>query len=50
VLVKRFLEDNIQTRLLKDKKAIVILGPKQTGKTTLLHHLFDGMDNVVERR
>ncbi|MDD5571940.1 MAG: ATP-binding protein [Bacteroidales bacterium] len=32
---------------LKDKKAIILLGPRQTGKTTLLHQLFDDKSNIL---
>jgi uncharacterized protein len=31
----------------RNGKAKIILGPRQTGKTTLLHHVFDGEKNVL---
>ncbi|NPA67393.1 MAG: hypothetical protein GXO50_02170 [Chlorobi bacterium] len=35
VMIKRKLEDIIKSKMF-DGKAIVVLGPRQTGKTTLL--------------
>lgn len=29
------------------RKAVVILGPRQVGKSTLLHQMLDGEDNVM---
>lgn len=43
-MIKRQLES-----FLKEKtgKAKIILGPRQTGKTTILHHIFDGKEKVI---
>jgi predicted AAA+ superfamily ATPase len=35
-MIERIIEQQIEKRL-KDKKAIVILGPRQVGKSTLLY-------------
>jgi predicted AAA+ superfamily ATPase len=45
-VIKRILEDKIGERLFK-KKAIVLLGPRQVGKTTLLKCLGVSADSVV---
>lgn len=45
-MIKRFIVPSIQKRL-KDRKAIVLLGSRQTGKTTLFHQLFDASENVL---
>ena len=45
-MIKRTLIQNIQDVLHKDK-AIILLGARQTGKTTLLKHLFDNKDNTL---
>jgi predicted AAA+ superfamily ATPase len=43
-IIKRQLES-----FLKEKtgKAKIILGPRQTGKTTILHQVFDGKEKVI---
>ncbi|MFO7811267.1 MAG: ATP-binding protein [Candidatus Delongbacteria bacterium] len=43
-MIKRQLES-----FLKEKtgKAKIILGPRQTGKTTILHQVFDGKEKVI---
>lgn len=45
-MIKRKLEDIIGGRLF-DGKAILLMGPRQAGKTTLLKTLFDGRDDVL---
>ncbi len=45
-MIQRSIEKNIQKRL-NDSKAVIVFGPRQTGKTTLLHQLFDNNKNVV---
>ena len=45
-MIKRFLIQNIQDVLYRDK-AIILLGARQTGKTTLLKHLFENKDNTL---
>lgn len=44
-MIQRILEQRIRERLFKGK-AILLMGPRQTGKTTLLHALFDGESGV----
>ncbi len=44
-MIKRILEQGIRERLFTGK-AILLIGPRQTGKTTLLHALFDGQSGV----
>ena len=45
-MIKRSLEKNIELRL-QDSKAIILYGPRQIGKTTLLHQLFDNKESVL---
>jgi len=48
-MIKRTLEATIQSRLFKNK-AIILMGPKQVGKTTLIKTLFndrEDYDNVA---
>ncbi|MCS7036066.1 MAG: ATP-binding protein [Saprospiraceae bacterium] len=45
-MIKRLLESKIRERLFKGK-AIILTGPRQTGKTTLLKQIFDGMRDVL---
>ena len=45
-MIKRVLEDKIGERVFK-RKAIVLLGPRQVGKTTLLKNLGISADSVV---
>jgi predicted AAA+ superfamily ATPase len=45
-MIKRILSQNIQDVLNRDK-AIILLGARQTGKTTLLKQLFEYKDNVL---
>lgn len=45
-MIKRELESKIRDKIGKGK-AIVIYGPRQVGKTTLLHMIFDEMDGVL---
>jgi len=44
--IPRTLEKTILQKL-SDNKAIVVFGPRQTGKSTLLKQLFKGDDNVL---
>ena len=46
IMIKRTLIQNIQDVLHKNK-AIILLGARQTGKTTLLKHLFDNKDQTL---
>jgi len=45
-MIKRFLSQNIQ-RVLHQNKAIILLGARQTGKTTLLKQLFDHKESSL---
>ncbi len=45
-MIQRTLLSELQRRL-KDKKAIVLLGARQTGKTTLIRELTTGLPSVV---
>ncbi len=45
-MIERKLENTIQQQLFKGK-AMVILGARQTGKTTLLHQITQKMSNVL---
>ncbi len=45
-LILRELEKAIETRLM-DQKAIIILGSRQTGKTTLLKSIFQDQKQVI---
>lgn len=45
-MIKRLLELKIRERLFKGK-AIILTGPRQTGKTTLLKQIFDEMRDVL---
>lgn len=42
-MIRRKVEQLIEERL-SDKKVILILGPRQVGKTTLIHHLFENQN------
>jgi predicted AAA+ superfamily ATPase len=44
--VKRLLE-NLLVKRMTDSKAIILLGPRQAGKTTLLRQLLEDSDNVL---
>lgn len=43
IMIKRLLEQEITSRLFKGK-AIILLGPRQVGKTTLIQQLLAGKD------
>lgn len=45
-MITRHLEESIRQRLSK-KKAIIIMGARQVGKTTLLRQIFEKKDNVL---
>jgi predicted AAA+ superfamily ATPase len=45
-MIPRKLETEIEKRLF-DKKAIIVLGARQTGKTTLLHKIISEKKNVL---
>ena len=45
-MIGRLLEKTIKERLFKNK-AIILLGPRQVGKTTLLKHLSENMEDVL---
>jgi predicted AAA+ superfamily ATPase len=45
-MIKRILSQNIQDVLYKNK-AVILLGARQTGKTTLLKHLLENKDNTL---
>lgn len=45
-MIKRDLERNINNRLFKNK-AIIVLGARQTGKTTLIKELLKGYEDVL---
>lgn len=45
-MIERILSQNIQNVLHKNK-AVILLGARQTGKTTLLKQLFENSDNVL---
>jgi predicted AAA+ superfamily ATPase len=45
-MVDRFLTSKIESRLFKGK-AIVLMGPRQVGKTTLLKNLFNGNKDTL---
>lgn len=44
-MIERLLQNQIQKRM-KDSKAIIVLGPRQVGKTTLLHTLFSSKNTL----
>ncbi len=44
-MIDRIIEKQLQKKL-KDNKAIIILGPRQVGKTTLLNKLFTSSDTL----
>lgn len=44
--VKRFLEMELR-RYLDKKEILAVVGPRQSGKTTLLKHIFEGLKNAV---
>jgi len=44
--VKRFLEAKIR-KYLTDKEIIALVGPRQSGKTTLLKHIFDDLKKAI---
>ena len=45
-MIKRILTDRVKERFWK-RKAILLMGPRQVGKTTLLHTLFENPDDVL---
>ena len=46
MMIRRLVEKKIMNALNK-KKAVIIMGARQTGKTTFLHQLFDDKNNVL---
>jgi len=44
--VQRTCEKKV-TKYLGAREIIAIVGPRQCGKTTLLRHIFDGLQNAV---
>ena len=45
-MIRRFLYEKIENKLFKGK-AIIVVGSRQTGKTSLLHELFSNNDDVL---
>ena len=45
-MITRVLEESIRNKLGQDK-AIVIMGARQVGKTTLLKHLFKEKEGIL---
>ena len=45
-MIQRFLENKIKRKLLTGK-AIILLGARQVGKTTLLHMLFNNSEDTI---
>jgi uncharacterized protein len=45
-MIGRILQETIKSKL-HSGKAIILLGPRQVGKTTLLHTLFDNQDETL---
>jgi predicted AAA+ superfamily ATPase len=46
IMIKRVLENQLRDRLFKGK-ALIIMGPRQVGKTTLLRQLLDDRSDVL---
>jgi hypothetical protein len=46
MMIQRIIKESIQNKL-KDKKAIIILGARQVGKTTLINSLFENQKNII---
>ena len=46
MMIKRLIENRI-IAALKQKKAVILLGARQVGKTTILRQLFGNQDNVL---
>ncbi|MBI2542493.1 ATP-binding protein [Candidatus Woesearchaeota archaeon] len=44
--LKRFLEEDIK-KYIKKREIIAIIGPRQSGKTTLLGHFYENLKNAV---
>jgi len=44
-MISRIMEADIRS-VLGQRKAVIINGARQVGKSTLLHNVFDGMDGV----
>ena len=45
-MIHRILENKLR-QLLGSPKAIIVMGARQVGKSTLLHTLFDSLDDVI---
>jgi hypothetical protein len=45
-MIHRLLEKTIEDKLFQ-KKAIIVLGPRQVGKTTLLKYIFENREDVL---
>lgn len=45
-MIKRLIEDKIQEKLFK-KKAIIIVGARQIGKTTSINNVLEKKENVL---
>jgi len=46
-MIKRAIEDNVRNEIVSGKKAVILLGARQVGKTTLLRKLFVDDNNVL---
>ena len=44
--IKRFLEETLR-KYLPAKEILAVIGPRQSGKTTLLRQLFSGLPQAV---
>ncbi len=45
-MIKRIIDGLLQNRIGKGK-AIILMGARQVGKTTVLKRIFDGNDDVL---
>jgi len=46
-VIKRAIENDIRNEVVNGKKAVILLGARQVGKTTLLRSLFQSYDDVL---
>lgn len=43
IMINRIISENIKTSIERDRKVIIIYGPRQAGKTTLMKSILSGM-------
>lgn len=48
-MLSRVLEASLREAILADQKVVILFGPRQVGKTTLLNHILDSLEKRILR-